>query len=55
MNNLIWFLTDTDFAQEWRKGTIFSKIKLCYVTGGLLFFEGLNILIALDFIGKMFS
>lgn len=42
MNSVIWFLTDTDFSKEWSESSILGKIKLCYVTFGIIFFEILS-------------
>lgn len=36
MNELIWFLTDTDFSKEWNKSSFLGKINLCYTTFGFL-------------------
>ena len=55
MNSIIWFLTDTDFREEWSNHSFFGKAGLCYTTFGLLFFEVLNIFIVIDLIGKLFS
>lgn len=55
MNTLVWFLTDTDFKEEWSKRSFFGKVNLCYTTAGLLFFEGVDAFIVSDLIGKMFS
>ena len=39
MNELIWFLTDTDFSEEWNKSSFLGKIGLIYTTFGILLFE----------------
>lgn len=53
MNSLVWFLTDTDFKEEWSKRSFFGKVNLCCTTAGLLFFEGLDVFFVIDLIGKM--
>lgn len=55
MNSLIWFLTDTDFKEEWSNRSFFGKVCLCYTTFGLFFFETLNVFIIIDLIGELFS
>lgn len=55
MNSLVWFLTDTDFKEEWAKRSFFGRVGLCYTTFGLLFFETLNVFIVIDLVGKLFS
>ena len=39
MNDLIWFLTDIDFSEEWNKCSFLGKISLLYVLFCILAFE----------------
>lgn len=39
MNELIWFLTDIDFIEEWNKCSFLGKIGLLYVVFLILAFE----------------
>lgn len=39
MNELIWFLTDIDFSEEWNKCSFLGKISLLYVLFCILAFE----------------
>lgn len=50
MNNIIWFLTDTDFQSEWANSSLLDKIFLIYTTTGLIFFELLSFLSIMDII-----
>lgn len=44
MNDLIWFLTDTNFSEEWDNSSLFGKISLIYTTLGILLFEILSLI-----------
>jgi hypothetical protein len=37
INLIIWFLTDTDFSEEWSNATVLGKVELLYTTIGFLF------------------
>jgi hypothetical protein len=37
INSIIWFLTDTDFSEEWSNSTVLGKVELLYTTMGFLF------------------
>jgi hypothetical protein len=43
MQSLIWFLTDTNFSEEWNKSSILQKIQLLYTTFGIIACEVMSL------------
>ena len=52
MNGLIWLLTDTDFAEEWAKASLFGKLELLYTTILMVILYPLNFLVFMDLIER---
>ena len=52
MNGLIWLLTDTDFAEEWAKASLFGKLELLYTTISIVILYPLNFLVIWDLIER---
>jgi len=52
MNDLIWFLTDTDFEEEWRFASFLQKVELLYTTIFIVILYPLNFLLLYDFVEK---
>ena len=55
LNSIIWFLTDTDFAEEWSSRSVLGRFGLCYVTAGLLLCESLTVEFIFQLVSKVFS
>ena len=55
LNSLIWFLTDTDFVEEWGSRSTLGKVDLCYTTSGLFLCEAFSLLVVVQELSNLFS